>query len=64
MNTLRVTLAAALFCLWSLAAAGEYDWAIQKLPRDLEHVDKSTFTVGTIEKQWYLAIHINAGDET
>lgn len=64
MKVIRLILAITLLFLCSVAIAGKYDWVIQKMPKNLADVDKSTYVVGVIGKQEYLAIHMNVGDES
>ena len=64
MLPLRLILAIAIAFYFPIATAGQYDWVIEKLPKNLGDVDKSAFAVGTIGKQDFLAMHLNVGTDT
>lgn len=46
------------------AAAMDYAWVLSKLPVSLEKVDTSTYVLGRIDNQEYLAIHFEAEEES
>jgi len=63
MNLLRLVPAIAWTLSASIAAAGQFDWAIQKLPKNLDLVDRTTYSLGSIDRQDYLAMRVDMVDE-
>lgn len=64
MKFFSLVVGTLLMCLWNSAMASQYDWVIPKIPKNLTENDEGRFIVGTIDKQKYLAAHINVGNET
>ncbi|MES2049322.1 MAG: hypothetical protein V4447_13060 [Pseudomonadota bacterium] len=57
MLPLRLLLAIIMMFYLPISIAGQYDWVIQKLPKNLEgNIDRAAYAVGTIGNQKYLAI--------
>jgi hypothetical protein len=63
MPLFRLLLIFAMAFYLPPATAGQYDWVIEKLPKNFEDVDKSSFAVGIIGTQEYLAMNLNVGTE-
>lgn len=65
MSANHLTLIAATFVIWTSAAIGqEYDWIIPKLTEAIKDVDEQSIAKGPIEGQNYLAIQMDAGNQT
>lgn len=65
MNANPLALIAAAFFIWTSTAIGqEYDWIIPKLTEAIKDADKQSVAKGQIEGQDYLAIQMDAGNQT
>ena len=65
MSANHLALIATTFVIWASAAIGqEYDWIIPKLTEAIKDADEQSLARGSIEGQNYLAIQMDAGNQT